>query len=542
MPDLLEAARTLARQGTPVFPLDGNKKPRTAHGFHDATVDEEQISNWNWNGDGAIGAAIPEGCIVVDVDPRNGGNDTAKILSDKGMRLPVTRTHRTKGGGIHKFYALPEGTIGKKIRGTVGPGIDIKVSGKGYVVFPPSPGYSVLFDAQIAPAPDWLISEIVAEVGESQVSQGCPPKFFNFQTGTAYGTGAMDGELKSLAAAAEGDRNNHLNRSAFALGQLCAGGEVQEEAAIRRLEYVARDLGLEDDEVSATIKSGWSAGVLEPREAPIRERVTSPDLSFERYKVGDPSSEKEYWINWDVEEEPPPFYLYPLVPKNAYILVYGATESSKSIVFMALACEGSHKGIKTSTYSLENPAHIDRDRLRRLRPNPNNLRLTKQPLDVYDMRQLNELIERNKPGGLGSWPDGKGTDWLIIDTYSHAFYSNSDDGNKKAIDFAIRMRYVMDQVGCSVIVVDHTGYENRDEPRDASAKRQQVDMAIYMEKSGVWVPKQPARFTAANKKSARFGNPFFLRGEIADVRPDDRGLELKWMLDSGQDSPNWGGA
>jgi sugar phosphate isomerase/epimerase len=60
----------------------------------------------------------------------------------------------------------------------------------------------------------------------------------------------------------------------------------------------------------------------------------------------------------------------------------------------------------------------------------------------------------------------------VIDTYSHAFNSRSEDGNAKAIEFARRIRHLMHEVGCSVVLLDHTGYQQTDEPRDASAKRQ----------------------------------------------------------------------
>ncbi len=96
---------------------------------------------------------------------------------------------------------------------------------------------------------------------------------------------------------------------------------------------------------------------------------------------------------------------------------------------------------------------------------------------------------------------------VIIGTYSHAFSSRSEDGNSKAIEFARRIRWVMQEVGCSVILLDHTGYADHGEPRDASAKRQQVDVAFKMEKVGVWAPDQDSRWLMANTKSARFGNP-----------------------------------
>lgn len=396
MLDLLESALALAQEGIQVFPVGSDKKPRNSNGFHGATCDPVEIARFNWNSGGAIGAAIPGGQIVVDIDPRNGGNDTIKALSTRDLKLPMTRTHKTKGGGLHRFYKVPEQGENVKFRKTVGPGVDIKASGKGYVVYPPSAGYSVLFDTQVVDAPQWLLDEILVETKESESSQGSPPKFFKFQIGTAYGQGAMEREILELAKAQEGERNNHLNKSAYSLAQLCAGGEIQEKHAQEQLVLTAAQLGLEDDEIEQTIESGWTAGLLEPRQAPARVQEefegsteSAPVKAFENFR-SIRTDDAEYWLNWDVDEPPPPFYLYPLVPKNAYILVYGATESSKSITFMALAAQASHRGIKTSIYSLENPSHIERDRLRRLQPNGNNLRLTKQPLDVFDMRQLND--------------------------------------------------------------------------------------------------------------------------------------------------------
>lgn len=555
MGDLKEAALRLAAKGEAVFPLGDDKKPRTIHGFHDASTDSDVIQKWNWNGDGAIGVAVPDHYLVVDIDPRNGGEDTVKALLGVGHKFPATKVVSTKNGGSHRYYAIPPELKGRRFRGTLGPGIDIKAPGKGYVVAPPSPGYELKWDRNPETAPQWLLEEIVAPEVDASQSQGGPPKFFNqFEKGTAYGLAALERECGRLAAAEEGTRNTSLNKAAFSLAQLSAGGEIAEDECLRRLEKVASQLGLEDSEIEATIRSGWQSGLEIPRESTPKEweqadRGSAGDVEENLASVADvpshssvdydPEADEFYWLNWDIDEPPPPFYLHPIIPKHAYVIVYGATESSKSMVFMALACQASHKGIKSSAYSLENPSHIDRDRIRRLAPNPDNFRITNQPIDFNDARQVNALIERNKAGGNGSWPDGKATDLLIIDTYSHAFNSRSEDGNAKAIEFARRVRYIMSQVGCSVILIDHTGYQMADEPRDASAKRQQVDVALYMQKVGQWAPGQPARFSMANKKSARFGNPLFLRGEIADVRPDDRGLELKWDIKPGEDPPIW---
>ncbi len=229
-------------------------------------------------------------------------------------------------------------------------------------------------------------------------------------------------------------------------------------------------------------------------------------------------AERNLWVDWNIDEAEPPFICHPILPYNAYVLVYGPTEAAKSMTWMGLLAEGSLREVRSSVYSLENPPALDRDRLRRWGPDPANFRLTNEPLDLYDSAQVMNLIQREK-----EWE----TDVIMIDTYSHAFQSRSDDGNAKAIEFARRVRFVMAEVGCSVVVVDHTGFEG-DEPRDASAKRQQVDVAILMRKEGEWAKGADAKFTMLNRKAARFGNPFRIAGAIHDKRDEARGLELVW--------------
>jgi hypothetical protein len=300
------------------------------------------------------------------------------------------------------------------------------------------------------------------------------------------------------------------------MGQLSAGGELNAAAAAEALLDVALKIGLEEPEARKTIASGFLAGEQEPRQAPELEPVAGL-TEFVRTNLGDAEAEGRFWVDWNIEEEEPPFYLHPVLPKNAYVLVYGATEAAKSMTTLGILAEGSRRGIKSSIYSLENPPATDRDRLRRWGPDPENLRLTNEPLDFNNQTQVEALIERE-----GTW----GTDIILIDTYSHAFGSRSEDGNARAIEFARRVRYVMASVGCTVVVIDHTGYAQEIDPRDASAKRQQVDVAVLMKKRGEWVFGQPARFSMKNHKAARFANPFYLEGEISDVK--DRGLALTW--------------
>jgi hypothetical protein len=527
---LLDAALELAARGVPVFPCGPDKAPRVAGGFKSASTDEAAIRAMPWEADSMIGASITDGLIVVDVDPRNGGDGTVELLKSTGKVLTPTRLVRTRSGGQHRYYTVPADL---ELRSTLGPGVDIKKAGKGYVIAPPSDGYELRVDIVPTPAPTWLIEELeVRRTGHIIHGDATGPKFWErFEKGTAYGLAAMERELGRLATQHEGGRNHALNRSAFALAQLAAGGELDDEHARAELERVADLIGLEPDETRATIESGWAAGDQEPRQAPeLDAERTEPSRVAVDPEAGDPEAEGRFWTDWQVDEPEPPFYLYPVLPKNAYVLVYGATEAAKSMAWVGILAQGSHHDVRSSVYSLENPPHTDRDRLRRWAPASAHFRLTNQPLDFNDPRQVEALVRRES-----DWGDGRGSDVILIDTYSHAFNSRSDDGNAKAIEFARRVRFVMASVGCSVIVVDHTGFEG-DEPRDASAKRQAVDVAILMEKQGEWAKGKAARFTMRNRKSARFANPFRLAGSIKDARGG--GLELAWE----SDAPSWAAA
>src|SRR5690606_1101191 len=96
--DNLSHALALVAKGFAVFPCYGvrdgaclcggpdcaslGKHPMTPGGVHDATRDPAQVVQWfgRSHPDANIGVAIPDDVAVVDVDPRNGGNETRAAL------------------------------------------------------------------------------------------------------------------------------------------------------------------------------------------------------------------------------------------------------------------------------------------------------------------------------------------------------------------------------------------------------------------------------------------------------------------------------
>jgi hypothetical protein len=169
MTELLAAALGYAVAGYEVFPLRGKLPhgncpectPRSrryrehaaadcghelCHGLYAGTTDPDRVGRWweRWPNDG-IGARVPRSLIVVDVDPRHGGDARLAELEARFERLPPTRvSYSGRGdGGRHLWFLHPGGkpTI-KGLREALGRGpeelgLDLK-GHDGYVVLPPS--------------------------------------------------------------------------------------------------------------------------------------------------------------------------------------------------------------------------------------------------------------------------------------------------------------------------------------------------------------------------------------------------------------------
>lgn len=80
-----------------------------------------------------------------------------------------------------------------------------------------------------------------------------------------YGAAALAREAELVRGAPPGCRNSTLNRAAFSLGQLIAGGAISRAAVETALLEAAQECGLGPKEAEATIRSGIDAGLDRPR-------------------------------------------------------------------------------------------------------------------------------------------------------------------------------------------------------------------------------------------------------------------------------------
>jgi hypothetical protein len=115
------------------------KHPRTRHGHDDATTDIKKIKLWKWE-TANIGIATGgvSNLLVMDIDSRNGGNETFDRLQAELGELPPCPVVATGGGGRHLYLRYPGVPLGDQ---KSAPGINIKTDG-GLVVAPPSKHFS----------------------------------------------------------------------------------------------------------------------------------------------------------------------------------------------------------------------------------------------------------------------------------------------------------------------------------------------------------------------------------------------------------------
>ncbi|MFG1820383.1 bifunctional DNA primase/polymerase [Kribbella sp. NPDC049174] len=280
---LARSAHWHAARGLAVFPLrPGSKAPAVEDWPHQATTDAEQITRWWREAPYNIGVATgPSVLLVIDLDqPKHGqtvptpwhsrgiacGRDVLdRLAADSGHVLPRTWTVTTPSGGQHLYYRQPDGTVLGNTAGRLGWKIDTRGHG-GYIVGAGSVIHGQRYRADVirrpAPLPDWITDALTPPPAPDPTPRTTPEP----SNSTAYTLAALTGELDKVLAAEPGQRNDTLNRAAFALGQLAGAQLLDPQIARDELVSAAGRIGLPRAEAERTITSGLTAGERHPRQ------------------------------------------------------------------------------------------------------------------------------------------------------------------------------------------------------------------------------------------------------------------------------------
>jgi hypothetical protein len=257
---------TLSGKLLPCFPCGIDKRPMTPRGYKDASSDAEMIASlWRHYPGSLVGVRTGEysDLAVIDVDPRHGGG--AWLAEQK---LPETRIHATRSGGLHFLFHHRQGL--KCSVGRIAPGVDVRAEG-GYFIWWAAAGFGVLCDA---PPADWPFPNLMLPPsgafqpsadprlqGEHAPFRVKPQRTRDLRKRTAA-------ILRIVEMAPRSTRNDRLFWAACRFGEIIAEGLLSPPVAELVLTSAAHFNGLVRDDglaqIRATIASGLATGLAQP--------------------------------------------------------------------------------------------------------------------------------------------------------------------------------------------------------------------------------------------------------------------------------------
>ena len=284
-PTIAKAAQEYAARGWHVFPAPQGSKKSYKSAEHSggrkwgASIDPNEIAqDWQRWPDANVGIVTgpKSGFFVIEADTPQGHDvdgirNLAALIEQYGP-LPETIEALSPSGSWHIYFSWPDGRDIANSAGLVAPGVDVRGVG-GMVIGVPSvkPGSAHPYRWKnppplfgLANCPEWLLQlcmKPAPKLSEQAVARFAP----DTGSATAWADKALQQELATLLAAPEGQRNGTLNRCAFNLGQIVAGGGLSEDTVKARLTIAAAGIGLDPEETAATIESGFQAGAQTPR-------------------------------------------------------------------------------------------------------------------------------------------------------------------------------------------------------------------------------------------------------------------------------------
>jgi hypothetical protein len=296
----VKAVEQYVQNNIPLIPVqhptdsDPQSGKAPVHGFsiHNPLTTISEVRK-RWGHCPSWSVAIPtgsvSGLIVLDIDPRHGGEESLAELQRECGPLPDTVECQTGGGGRHLYFQAPNRPVGCRIN--LKPGLDLKGDG-GYVVAPPSvhqsgdpyewsPARSII-EYELAPLPDCLFqaAELPEQTAGRSVASTSP-------TSAARDTliDAAKQYLANVDEPAEGERNQTIfnlagHMHAFVIR---ASGERLEEQDICSLltEWNSRNSNpLPESEIRAAVRSAMINGT--PRED---HPISTDDLAAKQTSI-----------------------------------------------------------------------------------------------------------------------------------------------------------------------------------------------------------------------------------------------------------------
>jgi hypothetical protein len=328
--DNLMPALHWADMGVRVLPVNSDKTPATAHGYHDAATDHDTIYDWfDGRADLQVGLVTGDPIIVVDCDGQEAIKTWSELLqADSTPESPfVLRTPH----GEHHYYRSTE-AIPRAIRLFSledGGGIDILGKGGYTIVAGEGRGWKSLPPPTINELPelpgivrDQLASRLASQVKPLVLPAGYKmPTLEDGRLFTAWGAAVYNRCLDEITRAKPGGRHTILLHRAHVMGGVIASGHVQlsTETVIRDLAHASIQSGHDEIDAWRTARDGVEMGLSAPRVPKERKeniQVKETTMSETPTSVPDPITKPRpatgYWDEkrgihvFTFRDQPPP--------------------------------------------------------------------------------------------------------------------------------------------------------------------------------------------------------------------------------------------
>jgi hypothetical protein len=277
-----DAAVCYFYEGLSVIPLTGKQCKIKWAVYQDEIALPQTIHHWHKTGllsnVGIVCGAVSKNLVVMDLD----GLAAIDAFERQFPYLLDTFTVLTGSGkGKHLYFRVDDLPPTTRITYPNHQGIELRANGC-YVVAPPSlhpdthAAYRTSSNGQLRTLPhlngvkEWLYSQLARKneparkpIQRTIVKRDTP----------AWAASALNYECLDVQRAAEHNRNNQLNKSAYNLGQIVGDGHLSSGTVEQALLRAALQAGLSEQESIATIHSGMSKGIANPRSQQWSKRA-----------------------------------------------------------------------------------------------------------------------------------------------------------------------------------------------------------------------------------------------------------------------------
>lgn len=307
---------------------------------------------------------------------------------------------------------------------------------------------------------------------------------------SSYAAAALRSECEQVANAANGTRNDTLNRAYFRMGRHIGAGSIDLGTVRENLASAARASGLPDTEIDTVLRddstSAATAGQQHPRHpdplpdvpgvtvlndtdpvAPVETAPLNPIIDW--HELFSSAAEEEEWV------------LEPLLPARRMVALYSAPKAGKSLLMLELAV-----GIATGTEVIG----VTPDKPRRVlyvdfENDPRGDVLTRLEAMEATPEMLGNLCYLTFPS-LAKFDTAQGAidlmrhvagydcEVVVIDTVSRAVMGEENE-NDTWLAFYRHTGLALKRAEVACIRLDHSGKDREKGMRGGSAKYGDVD-------------------------------------------------------------------